>query len=796
VGGTYVGAEVRRREDPRLLTGRGQFVDDLRVADCLHAVVVRSPHAHARIGAIRGEAARRHPSVAGVFAHADLAGRMAPLPIAGVPSAPLQARVGFAIRTAPQYPLARDIVRYAGEPVAIVVAADRYAAEDARHLVEIDWEPLPAVVDVEAALAKGAPLIHRDWGDNVAVAFRAQFGDVERAFAGAPVVVRRRLRVQRHAGMPMEPRGVLAVPDTRGGLCVWASTQVPHWLQRTLAEVLGLPAHRVRVVAPDVGGGFGTKTSVYPEDVLVPLLAMRLGRPVKWIETRREHLQSATHSREQLHDAELAATRDGRILGLRDRFLLDQGAFNPWGIVQPYNTVGHMPGPLRVPAFAVEARSVVTNKTPHAPYRGAGRPEAVFVVDRLIDLLARELRLDPADVRRKNYLDAGDMPYDVGLLYRDGNPLVYDSGDFKATLEAALDAADHDGFRKEQQTLRERGVWRGIGIAAYVEGTGIGPYEGAAVRLDPTGHAVVATGACSQGQGHETTFAQIAADALGLPLEHVTVIGGDTNEIAFGVGTFASRSLVLAGSSIADAAGKVRERLVAAAAALLEASPADLEVAAGRVSVRGVPDRAVPFARIIQATLPTYAGPGIADPTFAATSYHPVPTVTYASAVHVAVVEVDVETGRVTLVRYVVAHDCGRVVNPIIVEGQVHGGVAQGVGGGLGEDLVYDAEGQLLTGTLLDYFVPAAADLPPIETVHMEYPSPRNPLGVKGLGEGGAIGPPAAIANAVDDALRPYGVEVTSAPVHAARVRALIEGSHSARAILRLRPLDTAGGAG
>lgn len=777
MGAKYVGAEVRRREDPRLLTGRGQFVDDLRVADCLHAVVVRSPHGHARIAALDAAAARRHPSVAGVFTHDDLAGRMMPLPLAGLPSAPLQARVGFTIRTAPQYPLVKDTARYAGEPVAVVVAADRYAAEDARELVAIDWVPLPAVVDPEAGVAPDAPLIHPDWGDNVAVAFRAQLGDVERAFAEAPVVVRRRLRMQRYTGMPMEPRGLVAVPDTRGGITVWASTQVPHWLQRTLAEVLGLAAHRVRIVAPDVGGGFGVKASIYPEDVLIPLLAMRFGRPVKWVETRREHLASATHSREQLHDAELAATRDGRILGFRDRFLLDQGAYNPWGIVQPYNTVGHLPGPLRLPAFSVEARSVVTNKTPHAPYRGAGRPEAVFVVDRLIDVLARELGLDPAEVRRKNYLDAGDMPYDVGLLYRDGNPLVYDSGDFKATLEAALRAADYDGFRKEQQTLRERGVWRGIGMAAYVEGTGIGPYEGATVRLDPTGHAVVATGACSQGQGHETAFAQIAADALGLPLEHVTVIGGDTNEIAFGIGTFASRSLVLAGSSIVDAAGKVRERLVAAAAALLEASPADLEVADGRVSVRGVPDRAVPFARVIQATLPTYSGPGIADPTFEATSYHPVPTVTYASAVHVAVVEVDVDTGRVKLVRYVVAHDCGRVVNPIIVEGQVHGGVAQGVGGGLGEDLVYDAGGQLLTGTLMEYFVPAASDLPFIETVHMEYPSPRNPLGVKGLGEGGAIGPPAAIANAVDDALTPYGVQVTSAPVHASKVRALIEKS-------------------
>jgi carbon-monoxide dehydrogenase large subunit len=575
--------------------------------------------------------------------------------------------------------------------------------------------------------------------------------------------------------MPIEPRGVLAVPDPRdGGVTVWASTQVPYILQRALAESLGLPAHRIRVIAPDVGGGFGTKCSVYPEDVLIPLVAVRLGRPVKWIEARREHLESASHSREQVHDAEVAAARDGTIIAFSDRFLLDQGAYNPWGIVQPYNTVAHVLGPYRVRHAALEARSVVTNKTPHAPYRGAGRPEAVFVMERMLDLLARRLDLDPADVRRRNLIRPDEMPYDVGMLYRDGNPLVYDNGDFPDALDRALEAIRYTAARREQPSQRARGVYRGIGIAAYVEGTGIGPYERATVRLDPSGKVVVATGACSQGQGHETTFAQIAADALGVDLADVTVAGGDTEAVAIGIGTFASRSLVMAGNAVALGARELRRKIVAAAAALLEAADADLEIANGQVSVRGAPGRRLTLAQIAQSSLPTFQGSRVADPVFEASAYATVPTVTYASAVHAALVEVDPATGLVMLLRYVVAHDCGRVVNPTIVDGQIHGGVAQGIGGGLREALVYDAAGQLLTGSLMDYAVPRARDVPRIEAIHLEAPSPRNPLGVKGVGEGGAIAPPAALANAVEDALAPWGVRITEGPVTPARIVALL----------------------
>ena len=777
MSGKYVGAVVRRREDPRLLTGRGVYVDDLRAAGCLHAAILRSPHAHARIVAIRTDRARAHPAVVACFTHADLAGVLRPLPIAGVPPPALQERVGFRLKSAAQHALAAGKVRHVGEPVAIVVAADRYAAEDALELVEVDYESLPAVVDVDQGLAPGAPLIHEAWGDNVSVAFETRVGDPDRALAGAAARVRGRIKVPRYAGIPMEPRGLLAEPAVRGdGLTVWGSTQVPHWLQRTLGETLGLPAHRLRVVAPEVGGGFGTKCSIYPEDVLIPVVAAQLGRAVKWVETRREHLQGAAHSREQVHDAELAAAADGTLLGFRDRILLDQGAYNPWGIVQPYNTVGHLLGPYRIPHAAFEVRSVVTNKTPHAPYRGAGRPEAVFVMDRMLDLLARELQLDPAELRRRNLVPPEAMPYDVGLLYRDGNRLVYDGGDFPGALERALEAAGYETARAEQAALRERRVYQGVGISAYVEGTGIGPYEGATVRLDASGKVVVATGACSQGQGHETVYAQIAADALGADLEDITVVGGDTDAIPFGVGTFASRSMVLAGNAVHASAGEVRRRLVRAAARLLEAAEPDLAVEGSKVFVRGSPDRAVPFASIVQACLPTFQGSARIDADLEVTTYQGVPTVTYASAVHVARVEVDPETGRVRLLRYVVAHDCGRVVNPMLVDGQIHGGVAQGVGGGLGEEIVYDAAGQLLTGSLMDYALPRADELPFIETVHLEHPSPRNALEVKGVGEGGAISPPAALANAIEDALAPFGVRITEGPVTPARIVALLRG--------------------
>jgi aerobic carbon-monoxide dehydrogenase large subunit len=776
MGAKYFGASVRRKEDPRYLRGEGRYVDDIKLPGMLHAAFVRSPYAHARITGIRTEAARRLPGVAHVFTFADLERWMKPLPLFGAIPPGLAARVKVTMRQVGQLAMCRDEARHVGEIVAMVLASSRAVAEDGCERVEVDYEPLPVLADVVAAAEPGAPVLYPEWGDNVALSFKTGFGDVEAALREADARVRERFVIPRYVGMPIETRGVVAQWDPRdGSLTTWNGTQVVHFVQQGLVAALGLPPSRVRVIAPDVGGGFGTKANGYAEDLLIPAAAIASRRPVKWTEDRREHMMGSAHARAQVHDIEIAARRDGTMLAVRDRIWVDLGAYNSWGIVLPYNTVAHLLGPHRVPNLDVECRGIVTTKTPNAPYRGAGRPETVFAMDRIVDCLARELRMDPAELRRRNYLSQADMPYEINIPYRDGNPLVYDSGDCKASLEDALRAVGYEALRAEQARLRERGIYRGIGLSGYVEGTAIGPYEGATVRLDASGQATVATGACSQGQGHETSFAQIAADALGIPLEWVTVVGGDTAAIPFGVGTFASRSAVNAGSSIHEASGRVREKIVTAAAALLEAAPADIEVADGMVSVRGAPGSATPLASVIRAAIPTFAKPGVASPDFEATVYHHQPTVTYTNAVHVAVVDVDPGTGAVKLLRYLVAHDCGKLINPVIVEGQIHGGVAQGVGGGLLEEMVYDEQAQLLTGTFMDYLVPTAMELPAIETVHLEYPSPRNPLGIKGIGEGGAISPPAAIANAVEDALSPWGVRVTRTPLGPSVVVGLLE---------------------
>src|SRR5205809_606986 len=673
MGARYFGAAVRRREDPRFLRGEARFVDDVTLPGMLHAAFLRAPHAHARIVAIRTEAARALPGVAAVFAFRDLERWMKPLPVFGAPPPGLAAAITFDLRQAPQWALCRDRARYVGEAVVMVVAESRAAAADALDRIEVAWEPLPPVVDMTQAAVPGSPLVHPEWGTNVAIAFTHSIGDPDAGFARAAVVVSETLRIQRYGGMPLEGRGVVAHWDRRDGtLTTWNSTQVPHFVQQGLIGALGLPPHKIRVIAPDLGGGFGTKASGYAEDALVPIAAKVLGRPVKWIEDRREHMSAAAHARHQTHAISLA----------------------------------------------------------------------------------------------------DELPYDFGMPYRDGNPLVYDTGDFPAALEQALAAAGYKEFRSEQGRLRAQGVYRGIGISGYVEGTAIGPFEGATVKLDLHGRVVVATGAVSSGQGHETSFAQIAADALGVPLDWVTVVGGDTAAVPFGIGTFASRSAVTAGNSIADACHEVRARLVRAAATLAAAARGGIALEDGRAFVRGSPQRAFDLARVVQASIPTFAGPGIASPDFEASAYHHVPTVTYASAVHVAQVEVDVETGGVRLLRYVVAHDCGKVIEPIIVKGQIHRGNAKGVGGALFEEMAYDEQAQLLTGSLMDYALPKADDLPPIETVHLEFPSPRNPLGAKGLGEGGAISPPAAIANAIEDALAPFGVRITETPVTPARILA------------------------
>src|SRR5499425_791567 len=545
MGAKFFGAAVKRREDPRFLRGEGRFVDDVVLPGLLHAAFLRSPHAHARIVSIDTTTAASAPGVIRVLTFRDLERWMKPLPLFGAVPAGLAAVVKFDIRQAPQWALCRDRARHVGEIVAMVVADSPERAEDAVDQIRVDWELLPLVVDMTRAAKPGAPLIHPEWASNMGIGFTHAIGDADRAFAGADVTVSETFHIQRYVGMPLENRGVVAVWDRRDGtMTTWNSTQVSHFVQQGLTGALGLPPHKIRVIAPDLGGGFGTKASGSAEDALVPIAAMALGRPVKWIESRREHMSSAAHARHQVHAISLAAARDGTILAVRDRIWLDLGAYNVWGVVLPYNTVAHLIGPHRIRNMRVDVEAVVTPKTPNAPYRGAGRPETVFAMDRAVDRLARELGMDPAELRRRNYIRAEEMPYDFGMPYRDGNRLVYDSGDFPATLEAALEAAGYAEFRREQPRLRAEGVHRGIGISGYVEGTAIGPYEGVTVKLDLSGRAVVATGAVNSGQGHETSFAQVAADALGIPIEWVTVIGGDTGAIPFGVGTFASRSAV------------------------------------------------------------------------------------------------------------------------------------------------------------------------------------------------------------------------------------------------------------
>lgn len=763
---SFVGQSVPRVEDDRLLRGEGRFVDDLEPEGALEAAFLRTPHAHARIASIDASAGLALDGVVAVIDGRSAA--LAPMvfAIAELIPAPVREAVDPLVRVHPMPALATEKVTYVGQPVAMVVAESRYLAEDALELIDVEYEPLPAVVDPEAALAPGAPRLEDDWEDNLAIAFAATKGDAGAAFAEAAVVVEERFRSHRHVAAPIETRGVVASADpVDGRLTVWASTQTPHLLRDFLAGALGLDREQLRVVAPDVGGGFGLKGSIYPEDLLVPYAARRLGRPVKWIEDRSENLMASTHGREQVHDIALAADGDGRILAVRDRMLLNCGAFNTLGLVVPYNSVTHLLGPYAIEHARIDVRCALTNTGITAPYRGAGRPEAVFAMERAIDRLAAALELDPAELRRRNLIAADAMPYATGLVYRDGAPQVYDSGDYPRLFERCAELV---GELPEGEHI-------GVGYAAYVEGTGLGPFESASVTVEPGGRVRVETGGASQGQGHRTTLAQIAADALGVAIEDVTVVGGDTGALAHGFGTIASRTLVVAGSAVEVAARTVRERAIELAARVLEIGPADLELRDGRIEVRGDPRSGITLAELAGALSPFNPGrPAGAPADLRETSVYRPPTVTYAAGVHAAVVRVDVETGEVELLRYVVSHDCGRVVNPMIADGQIVGGVMQGIGGALYEHLAYDDDGQLHSGSFLDYLLPTASEAPQFALAHLDVPSPLNALGVKGLGEGGAIGPMAAIANAVEDALRELGVVIRETPLSPERVRTLI----------------------
>jgi carbon-monoxide dehydrogenase large subunit len=790
-----IGARIRRNEDPRFLQGVGCFADDVRPAGALHAAAVRSPHAHARILAIDATRARAMPGVHLVLTAADLGELNQPTPLL-IPHPDL-------MHPRTQRPLAADRVRYVGEIVALVVAEDRYLAEDAAALVDVTYEPLPAVADLEAAAAERAPRVHADVPGNRAARVVQRVGDPDRAFARAPRVFRERLAIERSCGSPLEGRGVVAEYEPRtGALRVWDSTQAPLPIKNGLARIFGLPEFRVEVIAPDTGGGFGTKIMLfYPEEILVPYAAIRLGRAVKWIEDRREHLISASQERGQVHHVEVATDEGGRILALRTRFLHDAGAYTPYGIVVPLITATQLPGPYRIPDYHVEFDAVYTHRVMVTPYRGAGRPHAVFVMERVIGLIARELGLEPAEVRRRNFIQPHEFPWDVGLTFQDGGPTRYDSGDYPAGLALALDRIGFPEFRARQAAARAEGRYLGIGVACYVEGTGIGPYEGAHVRIEPSGKVLVATGLTTQGQGHYTTLAQIAAEALGCAPQDVTVITGDTRRFNWGAGTFASRALVTSGNAVGIAARKVREKMLRLAADLLEASPDDLEVVDGKVRVKGVAGRGLALGalatvanpiryaygkeasdaalRLVKPRAGAVLGEG-EEPGLEATGFYAPPRATFSNGCHAAVIEVDIATGDITFLRYAVQHDCGTLVNPTIVEGQIQGGAAQGIGGAFYERVAAGPDGQPLAASFMDFLIPTAREVPAMEIVHSETPSPLNPLGIKGAGEAGAIPVPALVAEAVDDALAPFGVRVREMPLDPCRLRALIASQQRA----------------
>jgi len=770
IGHPYVGRSLLRREDRRLLTGQGQFIADLVLPRMLHAVVVRSPVAHARIRSVDLSRAAAAPGAVLALNGADLLRLLPPVPEGQISLPSKWTSVIQHKFLNPQQPLlAHDKVRHVGEAIAIIVAESPHQAEDAAERVNWDLEELPAVVDPEAALCPDSPIVHDRFQTNLIGAFSVGRGDVDSALARAPHRLRRRFYHHRYAAVPIECRGVVSAFDPRtNSATIWSSTQVVHWVRREAAALLGLPEARVRCVALDVGGGFGGKGHVYPEDLLVPFLAHKLGRPVRWIERRSEHLMSATHSRDQLHDLEVGFDGDGRILALRDDYTVDCGAWNPIGSGVAYNTAVHLTGPYKIGNLAASGKIVVTNKVPNAPYRGAGRPEAAFAMERTIDLVARTLGLEPDEVRRRNMIRAAEMPYRVGIPYRDGEPIVYDSGDYPGALQKALDAVGGvEAFRRRQSEARKAGRHLGLGIGCYIEGTGVGPFESAFVRIDPSGKIYVSSGACPQGQGMETIFAQVAADLWKVAPEDVVISLADTASIAIGFGTMASRSTVTLSAAMHHASERLRDKVFAIAANLLECAAADLELHDGGVGIAGVPGATVSLARIAQAARPGWESerpPGV-EAGLEETYYWQPQTVTWSYAVHVAIVDVDRETGRVGIEDYAVAHDCGVVVNPMLVEGQIMGGAAQGLGGILSEAIAYDANGQLLSGSLMDYALPTAGDIPAMRIVHQHSPSPLNPLGVKGVGEGGAVAPPAAIANAVCDALAPFGVEVNTTPI-------------------------------
>jgi aerobic carbon-monoxide dehydrogenase large subunit len=764
---TYIGAPIRRREDLRLLTGRATFTDDIKLPHMLHAVFLRSTHAHARLISIDATRALALPGVVAVFTFQDIAALAKPIPIRLYPLPGLERFL--------QYPLARDTVRYVGDPIAVVVAESRYIAEDALDAMDVTYEPLPAVTDVHEAL-RHQVVIHEDTGTNLASQYTLAAGDVEGAFRTAAYTRKETFKVHRHTGNPLETRGLVASYDTgRDEFTVWGPTKVPHFNRAILASFLDIPESKIHFIEPDVGGGFGIRGEFYPEDVVIPLTAMKLGRPVKWIEDRLEHMKAANHSREVLCEIEIAAQRDGTLLGLRAHVYGDMGAYiRTHGGLVPSSTAALLMGPYRLPAYQCTVSCVMTNKMGLGTFRAPGRYESCFIRERLLDMMAADLQLDPVELRLKNFIQPSDMPYTVGQTRPNTSPTVFDSGNYPAALQCALEHIDYERLRLLQGAY-EGGKYHGIGVGCFVKNTGQGPFEGARIVVDRANRIAVYLGISSLGQGHETTMAQICADSLRVPIESITVFHGSTDLMPFGVGTFGSRGTVMAGNAIHLACQKLRDKMRGIAGRHLGIDTDQLEFRHGRIYRQGAAGEAL----LGLDDLVRLAGPAsdysTDEPGLEATAYFKSDQLTYSYGAHAAHVAVDPETGKIEVRRYVVVEDIGRCINPLIVHGQTVGAAVQGIGATILEELVYDENGQLLSGTFMDYLLPTSTDVPAIDSIILEEaPSPLNPLGVKGAGEGGIVATGAALANAVSHALAPLGIQITELPLSPNKLRALI----------------------
>jgi aerobic carbon-monoxide dehydrogenase large subunit len=797
------GEPVRRREDARLITGKGRYLDDIGHR-ALAAAFVRSPHAHARIVDIDVEAALDVEGLVAIYTYEDLTGPMAePLPVL-IPHPQLHApRTGYA--------LANGTVRHVGEAIAMVVATDRYLAEDAAERIVVTYEELPVVVGVDAA-REATATVHDDVPDNVAAVHHQETGDVEAALAASPHTLNFSQYIERSASMPMEGKGVHARWDTDDqSLRVHSSTQASTSVRAAIAAKLELSLDKVEVIAPDVGGGFGVKiVHPWPEELLVPMAARLLGREVKWTEDRREHFISSAHERQQRQEITVGYDDDGRITALDVLVWHDNGAYTNYGIIVPINTATQLLGPYDIPVYRARVHSVYTNTVLVTPYRGAGRPQGCYAMERTMDRIADALGLDRAVVRERNLIQPDQFPYDWGLTFQDGRPLIYDSGDYPGMMAKLKALVDWDGFEARRAEAAARGTLLGIGMAPYVEGTGPGPYEGGHVQVLGSGKVLVSTGLTSQGQGHETVFAQIVASELGVPIEDVEVHTGDTRRFGYAVGTFASRAAVMSGNAIALAAQGVRNKALRIAADVLEANPDDLEISDGIVQVKGTPGASIPLRTVAVLSNPLryafdeaakqatqFAGPGddakppVAEgdaPGLEHVDYYSPVRSTFAAGAHAAEVEIDPATWEIDVVRYAVVHDCGIVVNPMIVEGQVHGGVAQGVAGALYERMAYDQDGQLQNASFMDFLMPFASEVPAIDIDHQQTPSPLNPLGIKGAGEAGVIPGTAAIASAIEDAV---GRRISAMPISPTELYDLVRDESSERTAASMRRAGT-----